>query len=440
MVADLGVGGFALRGAFEQRERARRVARQMIRPAQRVGDRSVGRVEAAGTFEQTDRGGDIVAVLDLRKAEVIERQRLGRTARDRLFERVARFGPAASLVERAAILQPIAPATAGLAVRRDDAPIPRGGLSGVAGGQEEVGIALPVRRVRARPVDPVLGGGERFAVAVGIGEDVDPFGGRRCGERTFRTDMIEHDERAIDQCVAGQRVGEEDAGAIIAGIGAQRCLGECDRERRGFAEREVAGEVREQARDADRERLPSGRLGDQVAGFGGKAVGDRILRGGGERGAGIAAFGVRDPGVERGCEDHQRPGGKRADRSVGGLRVVGPRGIGEGQERRIGGGDTGLVQHGGSAVGERHVPRLQRLAIGADRNDRIVGRCRQHLGIAGGGEVRPACGVGGAGLQIGGEITGPGRGRRCQDETECEQYWLTCWDNWGLRRPRVRPS
>ena len=117
-----------------------------------------------------------------------------------------------------------------------------------------------------------------------------------------------------------------------------------------------------------------------------------------------------------------------------------PRGIGEREQCGVSWGYAGLAQDCGGTRGERHVTRFQRLAVGADCYDGIGRRCRQHLGIAGGGKVRSPCGVGGAGLKIGGEITRPGRGGSRQDETECEEYRLTCWDNWGLRRPRVRPS
>jgi hypothetical protein len=205
--------------------------------------------------------------------------------------------------------------------------------------------------------------------------------------------------------------------------------------------------LRSPARRARRRETPiaSGCLrGDQRPRFGGEAVGDGVPRGGGERGFGIAALGVRHPGVERGGEDHERPGRERCDRGAGSLRVVPSCGIGERDQRGIGRGYAGPVQYGGGSGGERHVAGLQRLAVGADRDDGVGGRCRQHLGIAGGGNVRLAGGVGGAGLQIGGKITGLGRGAsRCggrQDETECEECELTCLDNWGLRRPRVRPS
>ena len=167
---------------------------------------------------------------------------------------------------------------------------------------------------------------------------------------------------------------------IVIGVGPHRRLRQRDRQWRGFTDDEITGQPRQQPRDADTERLACGGGRDQVARLAGKPAGNRILPCRGQRRGGIAPLGSGYPGIERRRKHHQRTGRERRDGGVGLFDIPLAGSGGEREQRGVGRCNAGPRQHGRGTRRKRHVARLDRLAIGTDRDDRIGGGGK-HPGI-----------------------------------------------------------
>ncbi len=106
MLGDLGIVGLGGRGALDQRQRPRRVARAVIGPAQRVRDRGIVLRQTVRPLQQRDRRDRVAAMRDLAIAEIVEDLWIVRRQRQRTGQRLARTLPVSRRVQPGGIVEP----------------------------------------------------------------------------------------------------------------------------------------------------------------------------------------------------------------------------------------------------------------------------------------------------------------------------------------------